>query len=52
MTDVIHFEMDPESNWDICPVCLEHLSNQDEFPGRDHMRAHHEDHKARTRARA
>ena len=52
------FWVDPESNWDICPVCIEYLSTSDEFefdetlnrpvfPGFDVMRAHHEAHKAR-----
>jgi hypothetical protein len=39
------FAMDPESNWDICPVCSPWLAEQDDFPGRDAMRARHEEHK-------
>lgn len=39
-------EMDRESNWDICPVCREHLWNLATFPGVDAMRAHHQAHGA------
>ena len=56
--EVIEFEMDPESNWDICPVCLDWLSGGvplndwpylDDFPGKNSMRDYHEEHKARGR---
>lgn len=40
------FPMDPESNWDICPVCLRHLYELEEFPGVEVMRGRHSDHKA------
>lgn len=43
--------MDPESNWDICPVCREHLSGLDEFPGIPIMRERHEAHKGRRTGR-
>lgn len=38
--------VDPESNWDICPVCLEFLSMRLTFPGRAAMREHHVAHKS------
>lgn len=41
--------MDPESNWDICPVCRVHLSKLTEFPGIEQMRQYHTDHKAADR---
>lgn len=45
MSDPIVVPMDPESNWDICPVCRHWLSEQDEFPGIEAMRERHEAHK-------
>lgn len=48
-------EMDAESNWDICPVCLDWLRGGaplndwpvlDDFPGKATMREYHEEHKA------
>ena len=46
MSDRMHFEMDPESHWDICPVCMDYLYGLDEFPGRQTMRDHHTEHKS------
>jgi hypothetical protein len=47
--------MDPESNWDICPVCLAWLAGQDGLAGQDDfrgvMRSHHEAHKRGDRGR-
>ena len=41
------YPMDPESNWDICPVCIGFMHTLEEFPGIETMRGHHEDHKAK-----
>lgn len=42
------FPMDPESNWDICPVCIGYLHTLAEFPGVETMRSHHAAHKANS----
>lgn len=42
--------MDPESNWDICPVCRRWLAQNSVFPGLTVMRHHHEDHKRRAQS--
>lgn len=48
---LIGIPMDPESNWDICPVCRPWLTEQDDFPGVEVMRERHEAHKAAGRER-
>ena len=39
-------EPDPESNWDICPVCIAHLHTLEAFPGIETMRDYHAAHKS------